>query len=71
MSVSVCVCLSAIISSELHVRSSLNFYACFVWLWLGPPLAARSDIFRISGFVYDVVFAHKMRLLDVAARLSQ
>ena len=27
MSVSVCVCLSAIISSELHVRSSPYFYS--------------------------------------------
>ena len=34
------VCLSAITSSELHVRSSPNFYACYLWSWLGPPLAA-------------------------------
>jgi len=34
------VCLSAIISSELHVRSSPNFCARYLWSWLGPPLAA-------------------------------
>jgi len=26
---------------------------------------------RISGFVDDVIFGHKLRLLDVAARLMQ
>jgi len=46
MSVSVCVCLSAcvclyaIISPELHVRSLPDFYARYLWPWLGPPLAA-------------------------------
>jgi len=42
LSVSVClsVRLSAIISSELHVRSSPIFYARYLWPWLGPPLAA-------------------------------
>ena len=38
--VCLCVCLSAIISMELHVRSSLNFCACYLWPWLGPPLSA-------------------------------
>ena len=39
--VSVCVCLSAIISSELHVRSSAIFVRVIYSLnWLGPPLAA-------------------------------
>jgi len=31
----------------------------------------RSDTLRISGFADDVIFAHKLRLLDVAARLRQ
>ena len=31
----------------------------------------RSDMLRISGFVDDVIFAHKLTLLDVAARLRQ
>jgi len=31
----------------------------------------RSDTFRISGFMNDVIFSHKLRLLDVAARLRQ
>jgi len=40
VSVCVCVCLSAIISSELHVRSSPYFCACYLSTWLGSPLAA-------------------------------
>jgi len=31
----------------------------------------RSDKVRISGFIDDVIFAHKLRLLEVAARLRQ
>jgi len=29
----------------------------------------HSDMVRISGFVDDVIFSHKLRLFDVAARL--
>jgi len=38
--VCVCVCLFTIISSELYARFSPNFCACYLWLWLGPSLAA-------------------------------
>ena len=34
------VCLSAVISSELHARSSPNFCTRYLWSWFGPPLAA-------------------------------
>jgi len=51
--VCVCVCLSGIISSELHVRFSPYFSACYLWPRLGRPLC-------ISGFVDDVIFAHKL-----------
>jgi len=77
MSVSVClyVCLSAIISSELHIRSSPNFCVCYLWPWPGPPLSfllwQRSDMLCTSGFMDDVMFAHKPRLLDVAAQLKR
>ena len=68
LSVCLCVCPQpAIISSELHVRSSLFFvrvaYGCGSVLPRG-----RSDMLRISGFIDDVIFAHKLRLFDVAAR---
>jgi len=68
---SMCVCLSTIMSSELYVRSSPIFsvhvtYACgSVLLW------RRSNMLCTSGFMDDVMFAHKPRLLDVAAQLKR
>ena len=61
LSLSLYVCLSAIISSELRVRSSpifvhVTYGRGSVLLW------RRSD---------DVIFAHKPRLLDVAAQLKR
>jgi len=62
-----CVCLSAIISSELYA-SDLHHFLCVL-----PMAVARSvnsiilwrcsDTLRISGFMDDVIFAHKPRLL--------
>ena len=69
MIVSVCVYLSAITSSELHVRSSPNFYVTY---GLGSVLRwRRSDTLCTSGFMDDVIRAHKSRLLDVAAQLKR
>jgi len=67
LSLRVCVCLSAIISSELHVRSFVHVISDrgSVFLW------RRSDKLCTSGFMDDVVFAHKRRLLDVAAQLKR
>ena len=52
MTVSVCVCLSASISLEMHVRSLPNFCACLLWPWLGPSLAASPYVmyFRFCGW---------------------
>jgi len=59
--------LSAIISSELRVRSSPKF------LCMLPMAVARSssDVICTSGFMYDVIFAHKPRLFDVATQLKR
>ena len=68
--VCVFVCLSAIISLELHVRFSPNF----VHVTFGPGsvlLRRRSDTLCTSGFIDDVMVAHKPRLLDVAAQLKR
>ena len=59
LSVCLCVCLSAIISPELHVRSSPIFV--HVTYGRGSVLLWRhSDNLRISGFVDDAIFAHKL-----------
>ena len=68
--VCVCICLSAIISPELHVRflpifTHVTHSRESVLLW------RRSDKLRTSGFMDDVIFAHEPRLLDVAAQLKR
>jgi len=66
----VCVCLSTILSSELHVRS----LPIFVHATYGRGsilLGRRTDKLCTSGFTDDVIFAHKPRLLDVAAKLKR
>jgi len=65
-----CVCLSAIIFSELRVRSSPIFMRVpygggSVLLW------RRNDTLCTSSFMDYVTFAHKSRLLDVAAQLKR
>ena len=69
--VCVCVCLSVIISSKLHVRSSLIFFVLVTYCLGSVFLLRRSDELRISVFPDDVVFAHKLRQLDIAAMLRQ
>jgi len=49
LSVCVCVCLSAIVSSGLHVQSSPIFVHVFTY--------GRGSVLRISGFTDDVIFA--------------
>jgi len=68
VSVCLCVCPFAIISSELHIQSSLISYAYGRGSVL---LSRRSDTLRTSDFTDDVIFAHKPRLPDVAAQLKR
>ena len=71
--VCVCVCLSAIISSQEHLGRSSNFLCTL------PKAVARSSsggvviryVLPVLYNVNDVVFAHKPRLLDVAAQLNR
>jgi len=66
------VCLSAIIYSELHVRSSPSFFTHVTYGRGSVLLWRRSGVLcrPISGFMDDVIFVHKQRLLDVAAQLK-
>ena len=70
MSVSVCVCLRSNLqnyTSDLHlyifVRVVYGRRSVLIW--------RRSDTLCTSGFMDDVMFAHKPRLLDVAAQLKR
>jgi len=62
--------MSAIISSELHVQSS-PFFARVTYGRGSVLLWRRSDTLCTSGFVDDVIFARKPRLLDVAGQLKR
>ena len=73
MSVSVCVCVfvrdhisgtTRPIFTKLSVHD-VTYGRGSVFLW------GRSDTLCTSGFVGDVIFAHKPRLLDVAAQLKR
>ena len=71
MSVSVCLslCLSVCVFVRDHIFGTTRtiFTSFFVHVIYG-----RGSVFLFtSGFVDDVVFARKLRLLDVAARLKR
>ena len=80
MSVSVCLCVCVCVCVCLSVRDRISgttrpiFTEFFMHVTYGRDSALlwrRSDMLPISGFVDDVIFAHKLRPLDVAARLRQ
>jgi len=65
VSVSLCVlfvCLSAIISSELHVQFSRNFLVHVTYGRASVLLWLRSDTLCTSGFVDDVIFARQAKV---------
>ena len=69
---SVSVCVSVCVLYLQNYTSDLQKIFCAVTHGRGSVLLRRcSDMLRISGFVGDVIFAHKLRLLDVAASLRQ
>jgi len=76
MSVSVCLCMCVCLSVRDHIFGTTRaiFTTCLCML---PVVVARSSsggveiLSRISGFMDDVIFARKLRLLDVAASLRQ
>jgi len=73
---SVCVCLSVCLSVRDHIFGTTRpiFTKSFVHVAYGCGsvlLWRRSDTLCTSGFLDDVVFAHKLRLFDVAAQLKR
>jgi len=67
--------------SNCHERVCLCVYMCFgttpYFLCVLPMAVARSCsggvviLYVLAGFIDDVMFAHKPRLLDVAAKLKR
>ena len=64
-----CVCPRAYLrnyTSDLHeIFVHATYGRGSVHLW------RRSDVFRTSGFIDDIIFAHKPELLDVTAQLRR
>jgi len=78
MSVSVCVCVCLSVCSRSYLRNYTSdlhdFYACYFYYSRDSVLFWRcSDMLRrpTFGFMGDVIFAHKPRLLDVASQLRR
>ena len=73
MCLSVCRCVCVFVRSPRsylrNYTSDLHYFFVRVAYGCGSVLPrGRSDMLRISGFIDDVIFAHKLRLFDVAAR---
>jgi len=74
MSVSVCLYVCPRSYCQNYTSDDPIFTKVFVHVIHGRGSALlwrRSDTLCISGFMDDIIFAHKLRLLDVAARLRQ
>jgi len=73
MSVSVCVCVCVFVLDHIFGTTRPIFTKFFVHVACGCGsvlLRRHSDMLCTSGFMDDVIFAHKPRLLDVAAQLQ-
>jgi len=63
------VCLS--VHDNIFGSARPIFTKIFVHVTYGRGPVRRSDTLCTSGFMDDVIFAHKPKLLDVAAQLKR
>ena len=54
MTVSVCTCLCVCLSIRKHISENtrpifIKLFACYLWLWLGPPLVALRYVVYCQG----------------------
>ena len=74
MSVSVCVCVCLSVHDHIFGTTGPIFTKFLTHVFYGGGsvlLWRRSGTLCTSGFMGDVIFAHKPRLLDVAAQLKR
>jgi len=73
LSVSVCLCVFVCPRSYLrNCTSDLHQFFVHVAYGRGSVLLwRRSDMLCTSGFMDDVIFAHKPRLVDVPAQMKR
>jgi len=71
MSVPVCVCVRLTVRDHIKIQNCTSdprqFFVHVTYGRRSVLLWQRSDKLCTSGFIDDVIFAHKPRLLDVAA----
>jgi len=73
-SLSVCVCVCLSVPDDSFGTTRPIFTKLFVHVTYGRGSVLRwrrSDMLCTSGFMYDVIFAHEPRSLDVAAQLKR
>jgi len=72
MSMHVCVCVCVFVCLRSYLGNYTSDFKQFLYM-LPMPLARSSSaaMLCISAFIDDVIFAHKQRLLDVAAQLKR
>jgi len=73
LSLSVCVCVCLFVCDHIFGTAHPIYTKFFVHVTYGHGSVSvcwRSDTLRISGFLDAVMFAHKLRLLDVPSRLN-
>ena len=76
VSVHVCVCVCVCLSVRDHIFGTTRpiftkLFMCVAYGCDSVLLWRRRDMLCTFGFVDDVIFAHKPRLLDVAAQLKR
>ena len=74
MSVSVCLSVVFVCPRSYLRNYASDLHQFFVLVTYGRGsvlLWRRTDTLRISGFMDDVIFAHKLSLFEVAAELGQ
>ena len=74
MSVYVCLCVYLSVRDYIFRTACPIFTKIYAHVTYGHGsvlLWRRSDKLRTSGLMDDVIFAHKPRLLDVAAQLKR
>jgi len=75
MSVCACVCVCVFVCPRSYLRNyTSDLHQLFVHVTCGRGSVLfwwRGDTLCTSGFMGDVIFAHKPRLLDVAAQLKR
>ena len=67
------VCVSVFVCPRSYLRnysSDLHQFFVHVTHGRGSLLWRHSDMLCTSGFMYDAIFAHKPRLLDVVVQLK-